>query len=198
LPTENSAGGGVFVYNLRFAGQLYDAGAGLHYNYMRDFDSHAGRYLESDPIGLARGANTYAYVGGNPVSFTDPTGLQQNEFPSAGEIESMKQRDCARRALLKAYRDMRNANWKAVGTDKYFHCKGNCQAAKCGRYGYDEACNVSEPRELYGLLKGDPLTDSQADQAANRYGRDAAIRQPNASCSVICGRYRPSGLPAKF
>jgi hypothetical protein len=45
-----------------------------HYNYFRDYDSQVGRYVESDPIGLRAGVNTYAYVGSNPVSVIDAYG----------------------------------------------------------------------------------------------------------------------------
>ncbi len=47
----------------------------LVYNYFRTYDPSTGRYLESDPIGLGGGLNTYGYVGGSPVAHSDSRGL---------------------------------------------------------------------------------------------------------------------------
>jgi RHS repeat-associated protein len=74
LPDQDPSGLGTFVFNLRFPGQYYDAETGLHYNYFRDYDPRTGRYIQSDPIGLAGGLNTYAYVRNNSVNLVDPSG----------------------------------------------------------------------------------------------------------------------------
>ena len=63
---------------LRFAGQVFDADTGLHYNYFRDYDPWTGRYIQSDPIGLEGGLNTFTYAIGNPIGYTDPQGLWVN------------------------------------------------------------------------------------------------------------------------
>ncbi|ROI48911.1 Serum amyloid A-2 protein [Anabarilius grahami] len=83
--------------------------------------------------------------------------------------------------MFRAYRDMRKANWKE--SDKYFHARGNYDAARQGPGGRWAAKVISDGREA--LQRN---SDSAADQEANRWGRNGG--GPN--------RYRPRGLPTNY
>jgi RHS repeat-associated protein len=58
-----------------FYSQYFDKETNLHYNMARDYASETGRYVQSDPIGLKGGLNTYAYAALDPLRWSDSSGL---------------------------------------------------------------------------------------------------------------------------
>ncbi|MDH5255528.1 MAG: hypothetical protein OEW72_06375, partial [Gammaproteobacteria bacterium] len=201
-PNENPQGAGTFSYGLRFPGQYYDAETTTHYNYFRDYDPSIGRYRESDPLGLKGGLNTYLYTVASPldridrqglITFCSPedwscSGFGPPYLPGTGLV-------CARNTFLRNYQDMRTAN--VIGADKYFHCKANCEATRCGGLGQPAACTASDLREWWDQnIKGYPPSDSLADQVANEYGRNHA--GDPGTCRDVCAPFRPRGLPSVY
>ncbi|XP_055986954.1 serum amyloid A protein-like [Sorex fumeus] len=98
------------------------------------------------------------------------------------------------RDMWRAYSDMLEANYK--NSDKYFHARGNYDAAQRGPGGVWAAKVISDAREnsqrITDFLKygnsGHGREDSRADQFANEWGRSG--KDPNY--------FRPRGLPSKY
>ncbi|XP_062951897.1 serum amyloid A-1 protein isoform X1 [Cynocephalus volans] len=88
--------------------------------------------------------------------------------------------------MWRAYSDMREANY--TNSDKYFHARGNYDAAQRGPGGEWAARVISDARENIQRLMGHGAEDSLADQAANEWGRSG--KDPN--------HFRPAGLPDKY
>ena len=153
--------------------------------------------MQSDPIGLDGGINTYAYVGSNPLSQIDLLGLDWGVCCADGRKQKTsddEDRVGASHDFSANYHVMRR--WKQ--SDKYFHCKANCQAAQRGPAGYTQSILLSNVREFADQLRGDSPAESAADQAANFYGRESGKSTPCVDCRMICQPYRPRGLPSQY
>ncbi|XP_065738055.1 serum amyloid A-2 protein-like isoform X2 [Phocoena phocoena] len=93
--------------------------------------------------------------------------------------------------MWRAYSDMKEANYK--NSDKYFHARGNYDAAQRGPGGVWAAEVIRENLQRVTDLfqhgdSGHGVEDSKADQFANKWGRSG--KDPNY--------FRPAGLPSKY
>jgi RHS repeat-associated protein len=74
-PNGNPSSLGVMTFNHRFPGQYRDGETGLYQNWHREYDARLGRYVQSDPLGLSAGPNTFSYVFASPINGHDKLGL---------------------------------------------------------------------------------------------------------------------------
>ncbi|WP_279255668.1 RHS repeat domain-containing protein [Shewanella xiamenensis] len=87
----------ISEFNIGFPGQYFDMESSLYYNMFRYYDPQLGRYIQSDPIGLAGGSNTYTYTyaENNSIALTDPTGLFVPGFHNRWTNEAMGMLGCS-------------------------------------------------------------------------------------------------------
>jgi RHS repeat-associated protein len=84
-PYGNTSADAAVDNPFQYTGREND-GTGLYYYRARYFSTRMARFISRDPIGLAGGINTYAYIDGNPLSYTDPLGLRPLRFPDYGSF----------------------------------------------------------------------------------------------------------------
>lgn len=182
-----------FGLDLRFPGQSYESEAELNYNFFRSYDATMGRYLEADPIGIAGALNSYSYVDGQPITFSDPLGLE-----SQLALDFVLRRPAwaaADRELERTLDEMLGRN--IIGADQFFHCLAACRAEKAsgdpdyvrkrldtkeyfrdypkGRLGYYGDRRRRSHREM--------LDDIAADRSANERGLTCS---PGEECRDRC------------
>lgn len=218
LPNEDTDGdGSKLKLNLRFPGQYYDQESGLHYNWHRYYSPKLARYISADLIGLAGGANQFAYVNGMPTRAIDPTGnnllLLLPLLGLADEIMSLESvadgmprvggavSDVSRGCKVAAKRGPKvdpnaphNAKIRAVG-DR-IEAEGGSVIAGGGRL--PERLIATPGGEKAGRRPDILYRDANGDVGAINVGRAKADSSPVSREQKALNDLNGAGIPTKF
>jgi uncharacterized protein RhaS with RHS repeats len=146
-----------------------------HYNYFRDYDPSIGRFVESDPVGLLGGINTYNYVGANSLISVDPRGLKgcgsgkyENQTPNLVFASCCDSHD-------DCYDDCKKRPTKAE-CDQGF-C--SCVYRRCAAIGNVAACASFAEGYCAAVRHSDTADDAFRDSRKKCDGKQACAASPS-------------------
>ena len=125
----SAAAAGATIPSQQYTGRENDGG-GLYYYRARYYDPDNARFTQRDPIGLASGqVNPYAYVGNDPVNFTDPSGMLLYPWHVALSFQGMRNAgfgivDSASRGFGAANVDFRSGSQGTDAASTAMHAMG--------------------------------------------------------------------------
>jgi RHS repeat-associated protein len=182
---------------LLYAGQYRDSESGLYYLRARFYDPTTAQFLTVDPAASTT-RSPYAYVAGNPLTNTDPTGMWG--LPDLNPVD-----------WAKAGAGAATSAWNATGGQVVHavqngglpngHCivliQNNCQE--------DLVNNIHavEDAPIGPVLRADPFIASEFDLAKARSGEDVGNLQGAMDILGMAfvftpARFGPGSIPARI